>query len=49
LSSSQIGALRIRAIVFDLDWKTVENYGEKDDKTNQPDPHGSDIAREQAD
>jgi hypothetical protein len=35
--------------MFDLDWKTLENDGEKDDKTNQPDPHGSAIAREQAD
>jgi len=26
--------LRIRAVVFDLDWKTLENDGEKDDKTN---------------
>jgi hypothetical protein len=49
LSSSQTGALRIRAIVFDLDLKTVENDSEKDGKTNQPDPLGRDIASEQAD
>jgi hypothetical protein len=49
LSSSRPGALRIRAIVFDMDWKTKESDGEKENQTNQPDPPGGNVAREQSD
>ncbi|MBO0862683.1 MAG: hypothetical protein J2P21_30125, partial [Chloracidobacterium sp.] len=52
LSSSLTGDLRIRAIVLDFGCRTVEDdgeKGEKDDKTNQPNPLGRNIASEQVD
>jgi hypothetical protein len=49
LSPSRTAALRVCAIVFEMNWKTGKGYGEKNNQTNQPDPPDGNIASEQAD